>query len=88
MPTISMFFGIIIRMYYAPKEHNPPHIHLYYQEYSATIDIQNCEILEGVLPNKQLRLVVAWIEIHKEELMADWMLCQNGKQPFTIEPLK
>lgn len=88
MPTISMFFGIIIRMYYAPKEHNPPHVHLYYQDFSATIDIQTCELLEGSVPPKQLRLVVAWIEIHREELMADWTLCQNGQKPFNIEPLK
>jgi hypothetical protein len=47
MPTISMFFGIIIRMYYAPKEHNPPHVHAYYQDFKATIRIQDCEILEG-----------------------------------------
>ena len=88
MPTISMFFGLIIRMYYAPKEHNPPHIHVYYQDDSATVRIDNCEILEGRLTTKQLRLVAAWIEIHREELMADWTLCQNGEKPFSIEPLK
>lgn len=88
MPTISMFFGIIIRMYYAPKEHNPPHIHIYFQEFRATINIDNCEFLDGKLPPKQSRLVVAWIEIHKDELLADWELCQNGEKPFSIEPLK
>jgi len=88
MPTISMFFGIIIRMYYAPKEHNPPHIHLYYQDFSATVDIKTCEILEGNIPSKQHRLVTAWIEIHREELLADWALCQNGQKPFNIDPLK
>ena len=88
MPTISMFFGLIIRMYYAPKEHNPPHIHVYYQNNSATIDINSCEILEGKLSAKQLRLVAAWIEIHRDELLADWELCQNGEKPFPIEPLK
>ena len=88
MPTISMFFGLIIRMYYAPKEHNPPHIHVYYNDFSATVDINTCEILEGKLPSKQYRLIAAWIEIHKEELIADWTLCQNGEKPFSIEPLK
>lgn len=83
-----MFFGIIIRMYYAPKEHNPPHIHAYYQEFIAVISIQTCELMEGELPPKQLRLVSAWIEIHKDELFADWELCQNGDKPFSIEPLK
>ena len=88
MPTISMFFGIIIRMYYAPKEHNPPHIHAYYQDYKTTIRVQNCEIIEGQIPSRQLRLIQAWIEIHREELLADWELCQNGEKPFQIEPLK
>ena len=88
MPTLSMFFGLIIRMYYAPKEHNPPHIHVYHHDYSATVDIKSCRILEGKLSPKQLRLVAAWIEIHREELIANWALCQNGEKPFPIEPLK
>ena len=46
MPTISMFYGIIIRMYYAPKEHNPSHIHAYYQDSAATFKIIDGEILE------------------------------------------
>lgn len=53
MPTISMFFGIIIRMYCAPGEHNPPHFHAYYQEHKAVIDINTCELKEGKLPSKQ-----------------------------------
>ncbi|WP_372949207.1 DUF4160 domain-containing protein [Mariniphaga sp.] len=88
MPTISMFYGIIIRMYYAPKEHNPPHIHVYYKDEKASINIENGEILYGIFPSKQLRLIQAWLEIHKEELFADWQLCQNGEKPFKIEPLK
>ncbi len=44
--------------------------------------------MEGELPSKQLRLVAAWIEIHRDELLADWALCQNGEKPFAIEPLK
>lgn len=88
MPTLSMFFGIIIRMFYAPKEHNPPHIHVYYQDSIAVVNILNCELIDGELPVRQMRMVLAWIEIHQEELMADWKLCQNGEKPFTIEPLK
>ena len=88
MPTLSMFFGIIIRMYYAPKEHNPPHIHVYYQGFSGTVSIETCELTNGEIPAKQLKLVSAWIEIHKDELFADWQLCQNGEKPFVIEPLK
>jgi hypothetical protein len=70
------------------KEHNPPHIHVFYQDLKSIIDINSCEILEGNIPPKQLKLVAAWIEIHIEELLANWKLCQNGEKPFNIEPLK
>ncbi|HSO87813.1 MAG TPA: DUF4160 domain-containing protein [Draconibacterium sp.] len=88
MPTLSMFFGIIIRMYYAPNEHNPAHIHAYFQEFKASIKILDGEIINGTLPSRQLKLVLAWIEIHKDELLANWELCQNGEKPFKVEPLK
>lgn len=88
MPTIAMFYGIIIRMYCSPSEHNPPHIHAYYQDYKAIIDIITCELSEGALPSRQLKLVLAWAEIHKEELLADWALASKGELPFPIEPLK
>ncbi len=88
MPTISMFYGIIVRMYFAPGEHPPPHIHVYYGDSSATIDITNGELLAGELPRKQLRLVSAWTELHREELLADWALVMKGEPPFQIEPLR
>jgi hypothetical protein len=88
MPTLSMFYGIIIRMYCSPGEHNPPHIHAYYQNYKAVIDIKTCEITEGSLPSKQKKLVLAWAEIHKEALIANWELASKGEHPFKIEPLK
>ncbi len=88
MPTISMFFGIIIRMYCSPKELNPPHFHAYYQNFKAIIDILTCEMIEGNLPNKQQKLVLAWAELHKDELLADWELASNGELPFNIDPLK
>jgi hypothetical protein len=82
-----MFFGIIIRMYYGLKEHNPPHFHAYYQDSKAIIDINSCEIIEGELPSKQKKLVLAWAELHKDDLLADWSLAQNGEEPFKIQPL-
>ncbi len=88
MPTISMFYGIIIRMYCAPNEHNPAHIHLYYQDHKAVLDIRTCEITEGKLPRKQAKMVMAWAEIHQDELIADWELASNGELPFKIDPLK
>jgi hypothetical protein len=87
MPTISMFYGIIIRMYCAPAEHQPPHFHAYYQEHVAVVDILSCEIIEGKLPNKQAKLVLAWAELHKDALIADWQLASQGELPFKIAPL-
>lgn len=88
MPTISMFYGIIIRMYYAPTEHPPPHFHVYYAEYRGTVDILRCEMIQGDLPKKQIKLVLAWAELHQEALMADWNLVMNGEEPFKIQPLQ
>ena len=68
MPTISMFYGIIIRMYYV--DHNPPHVHAYYSNKMARFDFDG-KMLEGELPNKQVKLIQAWIELHKQELEAD-----------------
>ncbi len=88
MPTICMFYGIIIRMYCAPREHSPPHFHAYYQNYKAIFDVKRCELIEGNLPKKQTRLVLAWTELHQDELMANWELASRGELPFKIEPLK
>jgi len=89
MPTISMFYGIIIRMYYFDnQQHNLPHIHVHYQEHSAILQIPDGHVLEGNLPKAKQKLVDAWIEIHKDELMADWELAINGDAVFKIDPLK
>ncbi len=83
-----MFFGIIVRMYCAPGEHNPPHFHAYYQDYKVVVDINHCEITDGDFPPKQAKLVVAWAELRKEEFLADWELASKGELPFKIDPLK
>ncbi len=88
MPTICMFYGIIIRMYCAKAEHNPPHFHAYYNEYKGVFNISSCEMTDGNLPNKQKKLIEAWALLHKEDLEADWKLASNGELPFKIEPLK
>ncbi len=71
-----------------PSRHNPPHFHVYYQDHKAIIDITTCELTEGRLPKRQLKLTLAWAEILEEDLLANWTLCQNGETPFSIEPLK
>ena len=89
MPVISMFYGIIILMFYFDnKKHHRPHIHSQYGEHEAVIAIDTGEVLEGDLPRTKMKLVQAWIEIHKDELMADWQLAVEGLQPFKIEALK
>ena len=89
MPVISMFYGIIIRMYFADvKQHKLPHIHAEYSGSSAVFSLGNGEILAGKMPRKQTRLVQAWIELRGEELRADWKLAVKGESVFKIEPLK
>jgi desulfoferrodoxin (superoxide reductase-like protein) len=89
MPVISMFYGIIVRMFhFDDKKHHMPHIHAEYQDETAVIDIGTGELLAGSLPGKKLRLVQAWIEIHKDELLADWKLASEGKDLFKINPLQ
>lgn len=85
MPVISMFYGIIIYMYF--KDYNPPHIHTKYQGKNALISLDG-EVLEGELPRKQLKLVDAWIELHKDEIIANWELAQSKQALYKIDPLK
>ncbi len=89
MPTISMFFGIIIRIYFMDtQQHHLPHLHVEYQGQFSVISIPDGELLEGALPPKKLRMVQAWIAIHEEELMADWALAVKGEPVFPIDPLR
>ena len=75
-------------MYYAPSEHPPPHFHVYYTEHKAIVDIRTCEMSEGTLPKKQSKLVLAWVKLYQEVLMADWELVMNGEEPFKIQSLQ
>ena len=89
MAILSMFYGIIVSMYFFDnRKHHLPHIHVKYQEQEAVISIPEGKILEGnVKPNK-MKLIQAWIEIHQDELIADWELASEGKNIFKIDPLK
>lgn len=88
MPSICMFYGIIIYMYREVGiKHNLPHIHAEYQGEEIVISFDG-EILNGSIPNKKLKLVLAWIEIHKEELEANWKLLTDGREIFKIDPLR
>lgn len=85
MPEISLFYGIRITMYYS--DHNPPHFHVEYAGRKALIDIEKGTVLTGALPNRQLKLVLAWCEIHKDELMQNWELSKDAKPLNRINPL-
>jgi len=89
MPTISMFYGILVLMFFRDnRRHYLPHIHVRYQGEEATVSIKDGSVLDGMLPPKQLKMVQAWIEIHKEELFVDWELAVSGEEPFRIAPLQ
>ena len=89
MAIISMFYGIIISMYFFDnQQHKLPHIHVKYQDEEAVFSIEDAELITGTLKSNKKRLVQAWIEIHKDELMADWELAINGNEIFKIDPLK
>lgn len=84
MPEISRFYGIIIKMYFLGKEHNPPHIHAFYNDFVAVIDINNLKIIEGDLPKTAQKLVINWIKINKEEIEKMW----ENQEIKKIKPLK
>lgn len=89
MPTISMFYGILISLFYRDnRRHHQPHIHARYQGEAAAFAIEDGVVLDGKLPSKQSKMVQAWIEIHRDELLADWELAANGEEPFRIAPLQ
>jgi hypothetical protein len=84
MPTISMFYGILVSMFVLDTEkHHHPHIHIRYNEFKAVLKIP-----DGELPKRQMKLVQAWVELHQDDLMADWHLASTGQTPFKIDPLR
>ncbi len=88
MPTISMFYGIVIRMYReVDGKHHLPHVHAEYSGEEVVISLDG-QILEGSIPKNKLKLVEAWILIHEEDLKANWNLLSNGQQIFRIDPLR
>jgi len=89
MPAISTFYGIIVYMYFLDnKHHHRPHIHVRYQGDEVVVAIPEGDILEGSIPIPKMKLLQAWIEIHQEDLMADWDLAVAGQHPYKIAPLR
>ena len=89
MPELARFYGIIIRMYFeANAPHHRPHFHAYYQNQVAIYTVDEIELISGSLPTRQKRLVEAWAELHRQELVSNWERLQGGQGPRPISPLK
>jgi len=86
MPTISVFFGITIQMFW--NDHEPPHLHATHGEMTAAISIDSAEELSGGLPASSMRLVKRWVALHQEELLDNWQRCRSGDVPLSIPPLE
>ena len=85
MPQISTFYGLIILMNF--KDHSPPHFHVWYGDYKITITIQN-GIVTGKMPQRALKMVFEWLEIHRNELLQEWEKAQKGETLTQITPLQ
>jgi len=85
MPEVSRFLGIVIGIF--PRDHPPPHFHAVYAEYQITVDIQS-GVVYGEFPKRALRLVLEWLDLHKDELLEDWVLIQAGHPAKKIAPLE
>lgn len=81
MPTIAKFYGMIIKMYFQQREHNPPHFHVIYGDYMGAIDIKTLDMLEGDLPPKALSLVKEWAVQYQKELLTIWETQEFTKLP-------
>ena len=88
MPELSRFYGMLIKMLFSDDaQHNKPHFHVYYNEYSASVGVDG-ELLSGSLPVKQLKLILAWAALHEDELYAAWNKAVRNEPFGKIEPLQ
>ncbi len=86
MPTICMFRGIKIYINY--RDHQPPNFYASYGDYECSININDIELMNGEMPNKQLKMLFGWTALHQEELQEEWYLARLQKELFPIDPLK
>jgi hypothetical protein len=85
MPVISRFLGIVIGMFY--RDHTPAHFHASYGEYEVTVDIET-GIVHGRFPKRALRLVLEWLDLHKDDLMDNWQRAKARRPLQEIRPLE
>ena len=86
MPTLSVFYGIVIQMFW--QDHAPPHFHALYAEHEVLVDLRDLRDIRGSLPRRAMALVYEWAATHRQELLEDWNLCSQLKPPKPIEPLR
>ena len=86
MPTICMFRGIKIYMNW--RDYQPPHFHAVYGGDEVVVSIRDIEVIEGEMPNKQLKMLLGWAALHQDELLENWSLAENKQELFAIEPLR
>lgn len=72
MPTISTFYGLVIKVYFQQSEHNPPHVHVMYGDRAAALSIRTLEVLDGSLPTKALHMAREWVARWRGELLEMW----------------
>ena len=85
MPEISRFLGIAIGIF--PRDHAPPHFHAVYGEYQITVDVET-GVVHGDFPKRSMRLVLEWLDLHKNEILEDWDLVRSGRPAKRIAPLE
>jgi hypothetical protein len=86
MPIISIFFGIVVWIYFS--DHNPPHLHAEYQDDEALFDIRTGEIIAGELPRTQRAQVGRWIRANQAALADNWDRAYNDQPTFRIRGLE
>jgi Domain of unknown function (DUF4160) len=69
-------------------DHGPPHFHARHAQGSAKVRIDSLEMIDSSLPRRQLRLVLAWAELHQDELRENWRRARAGETLTSIEPLR
>lgn len=85
MPIISTFYGIVVAMFFG--DHNPPHVHVRYGEFKAMVGIHPATVLQGQLPKRAHKMVLEWVEIHRDELVANWERAVHNESLTPIDPL-
>ena len=86
MPTIAVFYGIVIKMFY--DDHGPPHFHAEYAEHELIVGISPIRVIAGSAPSRVRSLVFEWAALHQEELLVDWELASTRQRLRGIEPLR